>query len=78
MCSMRDISRSIEDIGFFLYETTVRILVVVANQGMVHYIMKDRDYDYKAAEKLRPDCTEDPGDKLGGAQTLSKNISQTR
>ncbi|MBQ6132770.1 MAG: hypothetical protein IJI65_01300 [Lachnospiraceae bacterium] len=50
---------SIEDIGFFLYETTVRILVVVTNQGTVHYIMKDTDYDHHAAEKLRRECTED-------------------
>lgn len=50
---------SIEDISFFLYETTVRILAVVTNQGTVHYIMKDKDYDYNAAEKLRCDCTED-------------------
>ncbi len=50
---------SIEDIGFFLYETTVKILSVVTNQGAVHYIMKDKDYDYSAAEKLRRDCTED-------------------
>ena len=50
---------SIEAIGFFLYETTVKILAVVTNQGTVHYIQKDEDYDYKAAEKLRQGCTED-------------------
>ena len=49
----------IEDIGFFLYYTTVKILAVVTNQGAVHYIMKDADYDYKAAEKLRQECVED-------------------
>ena len=50
---------SIEDIGFFIYYITVKILAVVTNQGSVHYIMKDEDYDYKAAEKLRQDCVED-------------------
>lgn len=50
---------SIEDIGFFLYYTTVKLLAVVTNQGSVHYIMKDTDYDFKAAEKLRQDCVED-------------------
>ncbi len=50
---------SIEDISFFLYHTTVKVLAVVTNQGAVHYIMKDEDYDYKAAEKLRQDCVED-------------------
>ena len=50
---------SIEDIGFFLYYTALKVLAVVTNQGSVHYIMKDEDYDYESAEKLRQECVED-------------------
>jgi hypothetical protein len=50
---------SIEDIRFFLHFESVRIMVVVTNQGVIHYISKEQSYDYKDAERLLKECVED-------------------
>ena len=50
---------SIEDIKFFLHFSRLRLIVVVSNQGTVHYLMKDKDYDFEKAEKLRCECVEE-------------------
>ena len=50
---------SIEDIGFFFRYARLKFMVVVTNQGTVHYIMKDDDYSYEDAERLRQECVED-------------------
>ena len=47
---------SIEDIRLFLHHDPVIYIVVVSNQGTVHYLMKDKNYDFNAAEKLRVEC----------------------
>lgn len=35
------------------------MLVVVSNQGVVHYICKDREFDREAAVKLIKECVEE-------------------
>ena len=50
---------SLEDIGFFLHFASVRIMVVVTNQGTIHYIAKDEEYDYRNANDLLKECQED-------------------
>lgn len=50
---------SIEDIRLFLHHDPLQYIVVVTNQGTVHYLMKDKDYDFYAAKKLLVECCED-------------------
>ena len=50
---------SIQDIQLFLHFDSVIYIVVVSNQGTVHYLMKDNNYDFCAAEKLRAECCAD-------------------
>lgn len=47
---------SIQDIRLFLHYDFVKYIVVVSNQGTVHYLMKDEYYDFHAAERLRVEC----------------------
>jgi len=47
---------SIQDIRLFLHHDPVIYIVVISNQGTVHYLMKDKNYDFYAAEKLRAEC----------------------
>lgn len=48
---------SLEDIFFFLSYATVRVIVVVSNQGTVHYLYKDSSYDHSNAFVLFRECT---------------------
>lgn len=48
---------SLDDIYFFLTYATVKVIVVVSNQGTIHYICKDTTYDYSAAFELFKECT---------------------
>ena len=50
---------SIQDIQLFLHFDSVIYIVVVSNQGTVHYLMKDKNYDFCAAEKLSAECCAD-------------------
>ena len=50
---------SIQDIQLFLHFDPVIYIVVVSNQGIVHYLMKDRYYEFYAAESLRAECCAD-------------------
>ncbi|MCM1106042.1 MAG: hypothetical protein NC355_03770 [Blautia sp.] len=43
---------SLEDIRFFLVYSTVAVITVVSNQGTVHYLYKDRQYDFHKAFAL--------------------------
>ncbi len=47
----------LDDIYFFLTYATVQVIVVVSNQGTIHYICKDTTYDYSAAFELFKECT---------------------
>lgn len=47
---------SVEDIRFFLHFESVRIMTVVTNQGMIHYLCKDEEYNYRASVELYKEC----------------------
>ena len=47
---------SVEDISFFLHFGTVKYIVVVTNQGTVHYLYKDEQYEYGKAKQLLDEC----------------------
>ena len=49
---------SLQDISFFLKYTAIEVIVVVSNQGTVHYLMRDKDFDLKRAYDLFGDCIE--------------------
>lgn len=48
---------SLEDIHFFLSYPSVKMMVVVNQQGKVHYICKDESFSYEAARYLYNECT---------------------
>lgn len=50
---------SLVDLQFLLIYTKVKMLVVVFNQGIVHYIRKDRAFDREAAVKLIRECVDE-------------------
>lgn len=50
---------SLQDIRFFLEYPMLEVIVVVSNQGTVHYLMRDEGYDYKQAFLLFKDCIGD-------------------
>ena len=47
---------SLEDIVFFLHYSTIHTIVVVTNQGNIHYMSRDDDYDYENARRLYNEC----------------------
>lgn len=49
---------SLQDIHFFIQHPMLEVIVVVSNQGNVHYLMRDREYDYKKAFHLFRECIE--------------------
>lgn len=50
---------SLEDISFFLAYASVRIILVVTNQGNIHYLCKEKDYDFNTAKILFDECVSD-------------------
>ena len=50
---------SLQDIYLFLSTVTVRLIVVVSNQGTVHYLLKDNHYVFSAARDLYNSCVDD-------------------
>lgn len=47
---------SLQDIQFFLQYNMIEVMVVVSNQGTIHYIMRENGYDYKEAFRLFKEC----------------------
>lgn len=52
---------SLQDIHFFIRHPMIEVIVVVSNQGTVHYLKRDREYDYKNAFRLFRECIEGLG-----------------
>lgn len=52
---------SIQDIRFFLEFPVLEVMVVVSNQGAVHYLRREESYDLKKAVALFNECVEDLG-----------------
>ena len=50
---------SMQDIHLFMSNDPVRVIVVVSNQGVVHYLMKDSNFDFGAACDLYNSCVSD-------------------
>lgn len=50
---------SIQDIRFFIEFSTLEVMVVVSNQGAIHYLKRDDSYDLKKAVDLFNECVED-------------------
>lgn len=46
----------LQDIHFFILHLIIEVIVVVSNQGMVHYLK--RKYDHKQAFQLFRECIE--------------------
>lgn len=49
---------SLQDIQFFILHPMIEVIVVVSNQGTVHYLKRDAEYDYKQAFQLFRECIE--------------------
>lgn len=49
---------SLQDIHFFIMHPMIEVIVVVSNQGTVHYLKRDADFDYKDAFHLFKECIE--------------------
>ena len=50
---------SLQDIQFFIEFPMIEVMVVVSNQGTVHYVKRDKNYDFKAAIELFKGCIAD-------------------
>jgi proteasome lid subunit RPN8/RPN11 len=50
---------SLQDIQFFIQYSMLEVIVVVSNQGTVHYLKRDKGYDYQQAFRLFRECIED-------------------
>jgi len=47
---------SLQDIHFFLQYTKIAVMVVVSNQGKIHYLMRDDNYNLEDAFELFKEC----------------------
>ncbi len=50
---------SLQDIHFFMQHPKIEVIAVVSNQGAVHYLKRDREYDYREAFRLFQECIEE-------------------
>lgn len=50
---------SLEDIQFFVQHPMLTVIVVVSNQGTVHYLKRDKDFDYDKVVSLFKECIQD-------------------
>ena len=66
---------SLEDISFFMHFTSVKIIAVVTNQGNIHYLCKDDDYDRDAAKKLFKECVDNLGDSFNAKELYAAGLS---
>ena len=54
---------SLTDVEFLLRYERLKYMVVVTNQGVVHYLMKTEEFDFKAALALAKECTDELTEK---------------
>lgn len=47
---------SLEDVQFFIQHPMLTVIVVVSNQGTVHYLKRDKDFDYGKVVVLFKEC----------------------
>ncbi len=63
---------SLDDIRFFVANRGISILVVVSNQGKVHYLYKDKKYSEKETIQLFNECV----DGLDHSSTISERYNR--
>lgn len=66
---------SLEDIRLFLHYASIRYIVVVTNQGNIHYLRKDDDYSYEAARELFVECIEGLSEKSSVKEIYTAGLS---
>lgn len=49
---------SLQDIYFFILHPMIQVTVVVSNQGTVHYLKRDIEYEHKRTVELSRECIE--------------------
>ena len=49
---------SLQDIHFFILHPMIQVIVVVSNQGTVHYLKRDIEYEYIRAFEMFRECIE--------------------
>ncbi len=49
---------SLQDIHFLILHPMIQVIVVVSNQGTVHYLKRDTEYEYIRAFELFQECIE--------------------
>ena len=49
---------SIQDIRFFIEFSVLEVMVVVSNQGTIHYLRREENYNLKKAAALFNECVE--------------------
>ena len=64
-----------DDIRFFLMYKMLKYIVVVINQGTVHYMMKDEKYNFKEAVKLYTECLEELDDDASVSEIYAASLS---
>ena len=50
---------SLEDVRFFIQHPMLSAIVVVSNQGTVHYMRRDKNFDYDKVFALFRDCVKE-------------------
>lgn len=50
---------SLEDVRFFIQHPMLSAIVVVSNQGTVHYMCRDKNFDYNKVFALFNECVKD-------------------
>lgn len=66
---------SVNDLRYLFMYASIRMLVVVSNQGTIHYIRKEDTFDRDKAQKLLKECVEKNWDcTAAGAYKTSKSF----
>lgn len=66
---------SLQDIQFFIEFPMIEVIVVVSNQGTVHYLKRDKDYNVKHAIKLFKECIDDLEDNSPVTEVYLASLS---
>ena len=64
-----------DDISFFLMYKFLKYIVVVTNQGTLHYMMKDKKYDFEKAVQLYTECLEELDANSSVAEVYAASLS---
>ena len=65
---------SLQDINLFLSNASIRLIVVVSNQGTVHYLYKDKGYSFTSARELYNDCVLDLTNSSSASESYAASL----